>query len=451
MQKSFLLGISVGESFAEFALLSGDKAVALKRIYFSRDNLKTNLQQFLQENSASKPEKAFISLRLPKRLLDFRLSGPAAHLTTAGFEDWLNICGKSLPLTEQSLVFPVQERLSANGEVVTALDIEHLREVSVKIKEAHCSKVCIHFLHANKNPVHEEQAKNFFLEQGFEVFTPASTDDSEVLRWNKNSLNATVSGVLNERKEEIFAGLDGVVEKENIFLMNSEGHTTPHSSSHPIGDFFSASTAMALAYGAKNKSDILYLGLECFTFIYADEWNNTWQSPWGPVAAKHARMEELEIQPTACIGLNDFGHFDFENTVTGWEPGPMLLGRGQKPTLMDLWAENPKLQALESLQERVNATGVQRFKNALFAMSKISSMKDSDVPKLSKDLQSLSLQRLAMEAFLKRQTQKLLIMGPLASVFGNAFKKDKNAIVFTEEFHESMALALCGARDMEGK
>lgn len=450
MQKSFLLGISVGESFAEFALLSGDKAVALKRIYFSRDSLKTNLQQFLQDNPDSKPERAFISLRLPRRLLDFKLSGAAAHLTTAGFEDWLNICGNPLPLTEQDLVFPVQERLAATGDVITALEIEHLKEIAQKITAARCSKVCIHFLHANKNPLHEDQAKNFFLEQGFEVFTPGSTDDSEVLRWNKNSLNATISGVLNERKEEIFAGLEGVLERENIFLMNSEGQATPHTSSHPIGDFFSASTAMALTYGAKNKADILYLGLESFTFIYANEWSDTWQSPWGPVAAKHARMEELEIQPTACIGLNDFGHFDFESSATGWEPGPMLLGRGQKPTLVDLWAENSKLQALESLQERVNTTGVQRFKNAIFAMSKISNIKDHDVPKLSKDLQSLSLQRLATEAFLKRQTPKLLIMGPLASLFGNAFKKDKNAVISTEEFHESIAIALCGEKDLEG-
>ncbi|WP_413944232.1 hydantoinase/oxoprolinase N-terminal domain-containing protein [Bdellovibrio sp. HCB-162] len=450
MQKSFLLGVSVGESFAEYALLSDSKPVAQKRVYLSRENLKQSLQQFVTENADNKPQSVFVSLRLPKKLLDYNLSGAVAHITTDGFEHWLDVCEKSETLTNKDLLFSIHERVLADGKVDVPLKLEDLEAIAAKLQMMDCKKVCLHFLHSSTNPVHLKQAQEFLAGKGLEVFVPEKTDNPhEVTRWNKNALNATISGVFSERKEEILKALDGVVAEKDIHFLTSSGKLFSEDKNQHIGSLFSASTAVGLELGAKDGADILYLGLESFHLISANTWSSSWQSAWGPVEVPHLKSKELGIQPTLGIALNSFGRFDFASHQEGWEPGPMFLGRGQKPSLLDLWAENAKLAKLQGLEDRFSAQGIQRFKNSLFALSKISQTRDSDLGHLTKEMQSLSLQRLAMEAYLQRQTKKLIVAGPLASVFANAFKKDPHTTVHTEDFSESQAVALRGFKALQ--
>ncbi|WP_374032290.1 hypothetical protein [Bdellovibrio bacteriovorus] len=127
----------------------------------------------------------------------------------------------------------------------------------------------------------------------------------------------------------------------------------------------------------------------------------------------------------------------------------MFLGRGQKMSLLDLWSENPKLSKLEGLEDRVSAQGIQRFKTSLLTLSKISTFKDNDFNHLTKELQSLSVQRLAVESFLQRDQQKLLVTGPLAALFANIFKKDPHTTVAADEFCESAATALWGMKALK--
>lgn len=450
MQKSFLLGVSVGESFAEFSLLSDSKPHAQKRVYLSRENLKQSLLQFATENSDKKPEFAFVSLRLPKKLLNYNLSGAVAHITTEGFEHWLEVCGKTETLTNKDLLFSVHERVLANGEIETPLKLEDLEAIAAKLQMMDCKKVCLHFLHSAANSAHLDQAQEFLSSKGLEVFVPEKTDNpNEVSRWNRNALNATISGVFADRKAEILKALEGVVAEKDIHFLSSTGKIFSDDKSQQIGSLFSASTALGLQLGVQEKADVLYLGLESFLLISGAEWSTSWESAWGSVEVPHLQTKELGIQPTLGVSLNIFGHFDFATRQEGWEPGPMFLGRGQKPSLLDLWAENSKLTKLQGLEDRFSAQGIQRFKNTLFALSKISQSRDSDLGHLTKDMQSLSMQRLAMEAYLQRQNKKMIVTGPLASVFANAFKKDPHTTLHADEFSESQATALCGFKALQ--
>lgn len=128
----------------------------------------------------------------------------------------------------------------------------------------------------------------------------------------------------------------------------------------------------------------------------------------------------------------------------------MFLGRGQKMSLLDLWSDNNKLSKISGLEDRVSAQGIQRFKNALLTLSKISSLRDTDLHHLTKELQSLSVQRLAMESRLRRQTKKLKVTGPLAPLFANIFKKDPHTTIIEQEFCESESTALWGAQALKG-
>lgn len=449
MQNRFLLGVSVGESFAEYSLLSDSEPVSQKRVYLARESLKQSLTQFLAEQK-QKPEHVFVSLRLPKKLLDYRFSGAVAHLTTDGFENWLEVCGaQHSALTNKDLLFSVNERILADGSIEKPLKLEELEAISAKLQLVACKKVCLHFLHSNKNPAHLEQAQKFLTEKGLEVFAPESTaESSEIQRWNKNALSATVKGLFEDRKKEILESCEGI-DAANIHFLNSAGKIFGKDKDESIESLFAASTAMGLTVGSDKKADVLYLGLENFLLISGQEWNASWQSTWGNVALKHLHFHELGIQPTLGITLNNFHRFDFSNQQEGWEPGPMFLGRGQKSCLLDLWADNSKLAKTAGLEDRIAATGITRFKNSLFALSKISKVRDNEISHITKELQSLSMHRLAMEAYLKRKSKKLIVTGPLASVFANIFKKDANTTVETQDFVESTATATYGFKALQ--
>lgn len=453
MQNRFLLGISVGESFAEFSLLSGDQPLAHKRIFLARENLKSSLQQFLADHQDKTPLKVFISLRFSEKLLDQRFSGAIAQVTTEGFENWLNLRrDPKYSLNSKDLSFAINERVRADGTIEKPLDFAELEAIATKLQLVQCKKICLYFLHSNTNPEHTIKAQSFFTDKGFEVFIPERTDNSdEVSRWNKNSLNAAISGVIEELQTDLAEALS-TIPSEDIHYINSEGKLFERDAKdNPLASLFSLYTALAQTHTSKEASDILYLGLESFVLISGDKWNKIWQSPWGETEVSHPWITKLKLQPTSGLDLNIFERIDFMPRNEGWEPGPMFLGRGQKLTLLDLWSENAKLAKVPGLEDRIAASGVQRFKNSLLALSKVSRNHNNDQNHVIKDLQSLAMQRMALQSRLDRQSERIVITGPLAEIFGNAFKKDKKAKVVPQAFTDATATALLGLRQLKDR
>jgi N-methylhydantoinase A len=455
MQNSCVLGINVGESFAEYSLLDGStsaaKPLAQKRVFLARESIKQTLLSFLNENAATKPEAAFVSLKIPKRLLDYNLSGAVAHITTEGFEHWLGLAGSRKEVTQKDLIFSVRERVLADGTLEVPITPADIEAIAAKLVMMDCKRVCLHFLHAQTNPANMNAAAEILKSQGLEVFLPSENEtNTEVERWNKNALNATISSIFNDRKKEILESLKETLSEEKTYFLNAQGQARPSGEALPLDGYFSSLTALGKVYGEPNKADVLHLGLEGFSLISSQGEHTRWDSDWGPVAVTHMPVHALGIQPTLGIHLNVFDHFDFTTTQEGWEPGPMFLGRGQKLSLLDIWAEHAKLTSLPGLQDRFSAQGIQRFKNSLLALAKGSRVRNTDMGQLTKEMQSLTLQRLALEAFLHRKSEKMRVTGPLASVFANAFKKDANTTVENHDFCESVATAIWGAKSLQG-
>ena len=450
MQNNLLLGVSIGESFAEFSLKCDNEFKAQKRVYLARESLKSSLQQFLAPFKSQELSAAFVAIRIPKKLLDYRLSGSAALIASAGLAQWLEVCGNpDYKLTDKELQFSINERILVDGTIEQPLQIEELQQISEKLKTAGCKKVCLNFLHSNKYPIHRDLAEKFLTESGFEVFVPEKTENLyEVSRWTKNALNATLSGVLSEIRSDLFTGVSGFISPEKVYFLDGAGNLTQDQKNKEVSGQFAASTAIGLADHASD-SDILHLGLEQFTLISPSVTETYWKSLWGPVEVSHIKTHSLGIQPTLGIDLNKFNRFDFSTTEHHWEPGPMFLGRGQKMTMLDIWSDNAKLAKIDGLEERISAQGIQRFKTALLALSKISTFTDNDFGHLMKEMQSLSVQRIAMESRLRRQTKKLIVTGPLAPLFSNIFKKDPHTKVLVNEFSESNALIEVGVRKLK--
>lgn len=444
MQTVNVLGMSLGESFVEFALLSDSKVIANKRSYLPRENLKSSLQAFLETHKEHALSAAYISLRVPQKMFDSRLGGLVATISTEGFEHWTLLQESKLEVNaEKDLQYTVKERIGADGQVLEALRTEDLEQIAEKLTAATCKRVCLQFLHASLFPQHQEMAREFFTAKGFEVYCPTPSDNpNETSRWKTHSLNALAGSVFKEIKQEVMTILESKLSADHIHFVNSNGTLEKSEDTKALSGQLAHLTAMA-ATAQDPKKDYLYLGLEGFYLIHPATKKSMWSSKWGMVELSHFDFEELDVHPTQKIDLNQFGRLDFSNEKECWEPGPMMLGRGQKPTLIDLWSENQRLTDLETFKDRLAATGQTRFKNTLLALNKANNS-NVEVSTVMKNLQSLAVQKLVMEVILKKKNSKVQVIGPLSSLFANGFKKDTHTSIDTQEHAEASALAIWG-------
>lgn len=123
-----------------------------------------------------------------------RSGAKTALLTTHGFRDVYEIgrinrpqaynlfFRKHQPLIKRSLRFEVNERMSARGEVLTALDEAQLVALAARLRELRIQAVAILFFHSYMNPAHELRAKQLIEEHCPGVFVSASHELSKEYR-----------------------------------------------------------------------------------------------------------------------------------------------------------------------------------------------------------------------------------------------------------------------------
>ena len=107
-----------------------------------------------------------------------RRGARTALVTTAGFADLLEIgyqdrpelfnlsVQKRLPLYDR--VAEIDERLSADGRVLHALDESNARQVLMELRREGIESVAVCLLHAYRNPIHEKALIRIAREVGFE-------------------------------------------------------------------------------------------------------------------------------------------------------------------------------------------------------------------------------------------------------------------------------------------
>ena len=117
-----------------------------------------------------------------------RRGGRTGLVTTKGFRDVLEI-GRQVrpnlfnfnerkpdPLVSRALRLEVNERLNAEGEVLTALDEADVHAAAACFREAKVEAVAIGFLHAYRNPIHERRAAEILRQALPGVFICLSSD-----------------------------------------------------------------------------------------------------------------------------------------------------------------------------------------------------------------------------------------------------------------------------------
>src|SRR5437879_219064 len=168
-----------------------------------------------------------------------RKGAKAALVTTAGFRDILEIARgnrpdpfdlhyrRDEPLIPRELRFEVAERIGANGEIVTALDLAALAVLAGKLNGLGIEAVAIFFMNSYANPAHEEAAADVLRALMPAAYVTGSTELTrewyEYERTSTVAANAYVGPQVTTYIRRLETDLQAKGFAGSLFLMGSNG------------------------------------------------------------------------------------------------------------------------------------------------------------------------------------------------------------------------------------
>ena len=282
---------------------------------------------------------------------------PTVLVTTAGLEDLLRIGYQNRPslfdleikLPEQlyDRVIGADERISAKGEILRALDEERLRQDLKAARAQGFRSVAIAFMHGYLFSAHEELARDIARALKFEqVSTSFETSPliKLVSRGDTTVVDAYLSPVLRRYIQKVRDALGDALASDNALLfMQSNGGLTSSSSfegkdailSGPAGGVVGmVRTAEAIGHDKLIGFDMG--GTSTDVCHYAGSFETTFETE---IAGVRMRAPMMNIHTVAAGGGSilsfDDGRLQVGPASAGSHPGPACYRKGGPLTVTD--------------------------------------------------------------------------------------------------------------------
>ena len=274
-----------------------------------------------------------------------RKGEPTLLVTTRGFRDALRIAYQNRPrLFDRHIVLPellysriieAQERMSAHGDVLQALDEEHLRERLWAAFDAGLRSVAIIFMHGYRYTDHESLAAALAREAGFTQVS-ASHETSPMMKFvsrgDTTVVDAYLSPILRRYVEQVAAEMPGV---PLFFMQSSGGLTDAHTFqgkdailSGPAGGIVGMARTAELA-GHARVIGFDMGGTSTDVSHYAGQFEREFETQ---VAGVRMRAPMMSIHTVAAGGGSilsfDGARFRVGPESAGANPGPASYRRG---------------------------------------------------------------------------------------------------------------------------
>jgi 5-oxoprolinase (ATP-hydrolysing) len=200
-----------------------------------------------------------------------RKGGRVALLVTKGFNDLLTIGTQQRPDLFQlaippaevlyNSVFEVDERIAADGQVLTSLSDQTIVDLVDQLQKAKPDSVAISLLNAYRNPVHERQLSDALAIAGF-TYVTRSTDVSVAPQYVSRTQTAVVDAYLTPVMRSYLDNVQQQLGGSSVRIMTSSGGLVRADLFQPKDSLLSGPAGGVIgAFATSNDQPVLTLDM----------------------------------------------------------------------------------------------------------------------------------------------------------------------------------------------
>ncbi|WP_434108706.1 hydantoinase/oxoprolinase family protein [Paraburkholderia caffeinilytica] len=371
---SLRIGVDIGGSFTDFAVLDDDTRKIRTLKVFSRPDspgseVLAGMAGLIERYGIEAKDVVYFThgTTVGVNAVVQRKGLRLALITTEKFEDVLEIARLKIPdmyhlmsrrpepLIPRDRVFGVKGRLTADGGEEVAIDEASVLAALAGIQTTDCEGVVISLLHAYRNPQHEKQVKALIEKHCPEIFVSCSHEVWPIIREYERTSTAIISGYVQPKVANYLTHLQlalaevGVPAELKVTKSNGGVMSAENGKSNCVQMILSgtASGVIGAAYiaeqcGIRNCMSLDIGGTTADVALIVDG---------KPQYATGEYIGDFQIHiPSVSVSsigdgggsiawVDDFGVLKVGPLSAGSNPGPVCYGRGgDKPTITDAFA-----------------------------------------------------------------------------------------------------------------
>lgn len=374
------LAFDTGGTFTDFALLDDNGDLHLHKVLSTPKNpaeavvqgVSELLEKFASSITIDKLQVLGATTVVTNAVLE-RKGVETGFVTTDGFQDMLRIRNEGRydlydlnikypdPLVTRSNSYGAKERIAADGNVMTELKEETVREIAGRLKEKGIRSVAVCLLHAYKYPQHEQRVAALLREEDPDIFVSLSSEVCPEMR----EFDRASTTVVNAYTRPQMAGHVAHLQREfaekginrQVLWMTSSGGLVPsqRAAELPVRLIESgpAAGAVAAAEFGRTAGETSVLSFDmggttaklCLipdgepnvgTDLEVAHYQRFRKGSGFPLKIQSIQMIEIGAGGGSIAAKNPLGLLDVGPHSAGAMPGPAAYQRGgTQPTVTD--------------------------------------------------------------------------------------------------------------------
>jgi N-methylhydantoinase A len=367
----FRIGVDVGGSFTDFAVLDEASGALTSMKVFSRpdapgEEIVAGLRAFAARDALDPASVTYFTHGTTVGINTvIQRSGPRLALfTTRNFEDVLEIARlkipqihnlysrRRVPLIPREFVFGVGERMGADGVPLTVPERADVAAQVHLARAAGAEGIVVALLHAYRNPTHERAVATIISELAPDLPVVTSSGTWPVIREYERTLTAVMSAYVQPRVArylDLFeAALQGMGVRAPAHITKSNGGVMalPQARAEPVQMILSGTSSGVIGAGwlahASGYPRVVSLDIGGTSADAAVILDGQPQYGTGEVIGDfHIHIPSVAVSSVGHGGgsiawVDEFGVLKVGPESAGSTPGPACFGRGgTRPTITD--------------------------------------------------------------------------------------------------------------------
>jgi N-methylhydantoinase A len=369
----YRIGIDIGGTFTDFALLNGSEVILHKNLSTPEDRsigVMSGLDSLARREGIRLGDflaqcDAIVHATTIADNTLIEMNGALTGLiTTEGFRDeveyrrgfkediWDVRLPPPLEITPRRRRLTVPERILSDGSVYKALDENAVRECCRRLKKQNVESVAISLIFSFVNPAHEKRVARIVAEEMPEAHISSSHEvlprAPEYDRTSTTVVNAYVAPRVTSYLEKLVARLKQAGYKQQLMVMQASGGvmTREYIAGSPVRVLASGPAAGVIGSAhigvAKGYPNLLCVDMGGTSYDVSVVLNGAApaEARWNMhhrclVGVPMVKVETLGAGGGSICHVNN-GALEVGPASAGAEPGPICYGRGGKqPTITD--------------------------------------------------------------------------------------------------------------------